>query len=573
MTTENSDNVVDLREKSEQRAKEEAEKLDAQEAEKKSGTGGPDDPRFVRECFKHNEVGDGTLYASLHDGKFLFNKIQGKWYAWAGHHWIKDIMGTSVDAVEAVALKYEFAADSISPEIADATEKRNEAEERAKDCEAAEDEEGKRAAEAEKAKYQGRINRLTGERNSLRKRVNQLRGKTRAEKCLWWAHHGPARIAIKGDEFDQKPMLLPCPNGVIDLETGALRDGEPKDLLLRAIPIPYDPSAQAPTWKKFLLDIHQGNEDVTNFVRRLLGYCLTGLTVEQFIAVFIGEGANGKGTLFELMHHILGELAWSINPELILEQKAQRSSAGPSPDIISLYGRRLAIASETDENRKIGAAAVKRFTGEDTLTGRSPFDKDDTNFEPTHKMVLITNEAPIGLTKDFALYRRLVYLEYQLRYVDDVDAMKRSDPQNAHLYRQKDPALPAKLRKEAPGILADLVKACLEYQKIGGLKPPPCLLAAKEEHRRKEDHLQRYIEEVCTRVPEDEDNKIILGVFHDRYIDWYKREVSSKERYWPSKIMLGKDLVKKGYRKETKGGQTWLYGLKPPVPPDKPWLD
>ncbi len=567
MSDQKQDNVVELdelRAKVEERASEEAEQLADPAAEPGGGAGGPDDPRFVRQCFEHNEVGDGLLFASIHNGRYLFNKIQGKWFAWGGHHWVKDTMGTAVDAIEAVALRYQVAAESISPEIAEATEKRNRAREQADACEATGDDEGKKTAEAEAAKYQGRINRLIGERNALHRRVNQLRGKTRAEKCLWWAHHGPARLAIRGDEFDQKPMLLPCQNGVIDLETGRPRDGDPKDLLLRAIPIPYDPSAKAPRWHQFLREIHQEDEEKVAFVRRLLGYCLTGLTVEQLIAVWIGEGANGKGTLFELMHYLLGELAWSINPELILEQKNSRNSAGPSPDIISLYGRRLVLASENDENRRISGASVKRLTGSDMLTGRSPHDKDETNFVPTHKLFLATNDAPVGLTKDFALFRRLIYLEYPLRYVADVPAMQRSDPQNAHLYRQKDPALPDLLRQEAPGILADLVRACLEWQRMGGLCPPPSLLAAAEEQRRKEDHLQRFIEECCRRVPEDEEYKIILGDFYERYIEWYKREVSAKDRYFPSKIMVGKDLVKKGYRKENKGGQTWIHGLEPP---------
>ena len=381
---------------------------------------------------------------------------------------------------------------------------------------------------------------------------------------MWWAHCVPGQLAVRGDEFDRKPMLLPCPNGVVDMETGRLFNGAPDDLLVRAGNVPYDPNAKSADWWPFLVEIHQGDEDKANFVRRLLGYCLTGLISEQFLACFIGEGGNGKGTLFELMHHILGPLAWSINPELILEQKNPRPTAGPSADIVSLYGRRLVIASETDKNRKIGASNVKRFTGEDTLTGRSPHDKEETNFKPTHKLILYTNHAPKGLTEDFALMRRLLFIEYQLRYVDDVKTWQRREPQNADLFKQKDAGLPGRLREQAPGILADLVRGCLEWQVGGGLKPPDSIVAAAEAHRQSEDHLARFVTQACRRV-EGTDHREKLGDVHKAYMAWYCDEVSDKDRYQPSKIGVGKDLVKMGYHKESKSGQTWIYGLGLPA--------
>ncbi|MCK4620696.1 MAG: hypothetical protein KAT62_00635 [Desulfuromonadales bacterium] len=556
--SDQTDEISKIQEQVAARQQEEIEHIPPPEDEQ-SGTGGPDDPRFVRECLNNNERGDGILYASMHRGTFLFNKIQDRWYRWEGHFWSPDIMNTSVEGVEKVALRYQIATDPISADILELTEKRNKAKADAERCKENDDLEGRLTAEAEEDSCNARIKKLTAERKKLHERANGLRGKVRAVKCMWWAHCVPGQIAVKGDEFDRHPMLLPCKNGVIDLETGRLHDGNPDDLLMRALPIEYDPNATAPDWIPFLNEIHQGDEDKTNFNRRLLGYCLTGLTVEQFLACYIGEGGNGKGTLFELMHHIMGPLAWSINPELILEQRNPRPTAGPSADIVSLYGRRLVVASETDKNRRIGAANVKRFTGEDTLVGRSPHDKDETNFKPTHKLILYTNHAPKGLTEDFALMRRLLFLEYHLRYVDDVETWQRREPQNAHLFKPKDADLPNRLRQQAPGILADLVRGCLEWQKVGGLKPPDSIVAAAEAHRQSEDHLSRFVTGACTKV--DPNDRITIGEFHKAYMTWYANEISDKDRYQPSKIAVGKDLVRMGYRKESQSGQAWVYGI------------
>ncbi len=522
------------------------------------------DPKFVRDCLNTNERGDGVLYASMHRGQFIFNKIQNRWYYWQGHYWSPDMMNASVEGVEKVALRYQIATDPISEDIRELTEKLNLAAQDAKRCRDNKDDAGEVSANAKATIITEHKKKLETERNKLYKRADSLRGKARAEKVMWWAHCVPGQLAVKGDEFDRHPMLLPCANGVVDLETGRLHNGKPEDLLVRASPIEYNPNAKAPDWLPFLTEIYQGDENKVNFNRRLLGYCLTGLTVEQFLACHIGEGGNGKGTLFELMLHIMGPLAWSINPELILEQKNPRPTAGPSADILSLYGRRLVIASETDKNRRIGAANVKRFTGEDTLTGRSPFDKDETNFQPTHKMILYTQYAPKGLSEDFALMRRLLLIEYQLRYVDDVKTWQRREPQNADLFRQKDPGLSARLRQQAPGILADLVRGCLEWQIAGGLKPPDSIVAAAEAHRQSEDHLARFVTTACRPIDGTE-HREKLGAVHKAYMVWYGDEISDKDRYQPSKIAVGKDLVKMGYRKESQSGQTWIYGLGLPV--------
>lgn len=552
-------NIDDIREQVEALKKSEADQFPDPEPVKK-WYGGADDPKFVRECLNNNERGDGVLYASMHRGVFLFNKIQDRWYRWQGHYWEPDVMNTSVEGVEMVALRYQIITDPISEDIAELTEKLKTAKVELDRCKNNEDSEGIASAKADEDLFTGRIKQLNAERSKLYKRSDQLRGKGRVEKCMWWAHSVPGRLAVKGDEFDRKPMLLPCANGVIDLESGRLCNGNPDHLLVRASAIDYDPHATAPDWIPFLNEIHQGDEERTNFVRRLLGYCLTGLTVEQFLACFIGEGGNGKGTLFELMQYILGPLSWSINPELILEQKNPRATAGPSADIISLYGRRLVIASETEKNRRIGAANVKRFTGEDTLIGRSPHDKDETNFRPTHKLILYTNHAPKGLTDDFALMRRLLFLEYHLRYVDDVETWQRREPQNADLFRKKDGNLPNRLRQQAPGIMADLVRGCLEWQKSGGLHPPETIVAAAEMHRKSEDHLSRFVKDACISV-DDPDCRVKIGEFHKAYLKWYSDEISSKDRFHPTKIAVGKDLARMGYHKKQQGGQTWVYGI------------
>ena len=552
---------VDITEQVEARRQQEADELTAAEVEKpkKDTTGGPDDPRFVLNCLANNERGDGILFSALQRDKYVINKTNGLWYRWDQHHWEIDKLNTATTAVESVALKYLDQAALVRAELDELAQEMATLEAKAATCRTAKDVDGGSAAEAKAKRLAHQIDRVKARLKDLNRRVERLRTVRGASNTLTWAHTVEQPLAIVGDEIDKRPMLLACKNGVIDLETGRLLEGNPKDYLVRAIPVEYHGIDHVNAdWEKFQLDIHQNNQEDADFVRRFMGYCLTGLTTEQHLACFIGEGANGKGTMFETLHGILGELAWAIEPEMILEQKNAKSSAGPSPDIVSLYGRRLVVASETDQNRRISGAKVKRLTGSDTLTGRAPHDKFEINFTPTHKLVLYTNHPPKGLASDFAMFRRLLYINYPLRYVADPEAEARSDPQNAHIYQQRDPDLPAKLLANKPGILSWLVRGCLEWQR-SGLKPPDKLRAAAEEIRRGEDHLARFLEDACTRV--DSDRRIMFKSLYESFAEWFEANVDEDKKYRPTKKGIGDQLRRKGYRVENKGGQTHVYGL------------
>ena len=52
--------------------------------------------------------------------------------------------------------------------------------------------------------------------------------------------------------------------------------------------------AACPTWHAFLSDITGGDADLTAYLQRMVGYCLTGVTSEHALFFLYGTGANGK---------------------------------------------------------------------------------------------------------------------------------------------------------------------------------------------------------------------------------------------------------------------------------------
>lgn len=585
--------VVSIREKVEARRREEEEKLSHLD---KHGDGGDGQPpitgKFVRQCLANNERGDGILYATLQRDKFIYNKATDAWMIYQGHHWELDHLNRAVTAVEDVANAYLAEAEKLAPLLDESMEhlRTAKAEVKAADkaLKAAQKKLDSEAIDQAKAALataeellisrEDSTKSLKAEYKSFLDRAKRLRTVKGANNCLTWAHCVEDPLACKGDEFDRHPMLLACDNGVVDLRTGHFREGRPADMILRASPVPWpvdfehleaylrceDVPSPCPAWEnQFFPEIHQEDPEVIDFHGRYLGYVITGLTHEQFYICWGGEGANGKGVMGDTVGEVLGPLSWDISPELILEQKNTRSSAGPSADLISLMGRRLVIASESDEGRRVSTAMIKRLTGQERLTARSPHEKYEITFEPVFKMIFRFNAIPHGMTKDFAMVRRLIYIHYPLIYVDNPESDAEARPDLAPYFRKIDRGLRDKLRAQKPGILAWLVRECLKYQR-DGLRPPDKIKAAVDQLRKEEDYFGRFFEE-SPYERGDSDDWVTFKEIYGAFEKWYEENINAKDKYLPSKKAVSARLVKMGFLRDSKGGQAYFYGVRLPA--------
>lgn len=499
--------VVNIKKKVESRVDEEKEKHGD------GGGGGDLSPNFINQCLNENELGDGKLFKALYRDRLVFNKAADCWMVWDGHHWNIDILNKAAASVEGVAAVYQQEAKRISKEMRELDE---------------EDPNSKR---------------LEAIRKKLNKRISDLRSNRRRQNCLAWAHTSVDPLAIKGDEVDAKPWKLPCKNGVINLITGELEEGRPKDYLLKSCPIEWQGiEAACPTWDKTLQEIFSENENLVNFLQRILGYALVGEVSESILVVMTGRGRNGKSMIVEVISEILGQLTGAIRPEMLLDQFRMNSSAGPTPDIMALRGIRMAFASETDENCKISPSRVKWLTGNDTITGRNPHDKHEVHFKPSHTLFLLTNHKPHAPADDFAFWERMVLIPFNLSFVN-------REPQEPHEVKA-DRELPDKLRRELPGILAWMVRGCLIWQQ-DGLAPPPAVKEAVKEYKRDEDIIQDFIDECCIVDP---DAWVGATAVYEVFESWWKRNVSNRV---PKQKRFG-SLFGKRFEKRKEGSVKYL---------------
>ena len=470
-------------------------RLKNHEEETGSGSegGGPEemfDSKFLMKCISENVLGDAKIYMALFRDRFVFNKAMNSWMRWCGDYWeIDKISCGALEAVEEVAKVYQNEAMEISNKIRESA-----------------DDEGIAVAT------------LKADRNALNKRVFALRDPARRKKCLDFVCSSDGALTIEGDEIDQKPYLLPCKNGVINLKTGDLEKGRPGDYLMMASPVEWKGiDTPTPIWDKFLFEIFIGNMKLVMFLQRLIGLGLIGKVIVGIFVVLSGKGRNGKGTIIETITSALSTgLAGAVRSEMLLDQGRMNSSAGPTADIMALRGRRLIFASETDENCRISTSRVKWLTGNDTLSGRNPNDKYEVNFKPTHTLFLQTNNKPHAPADDFAFWERMILIPFTLSYVN-------REP-NDESERRADLSLPEKLEAEYSGILAWMVRGCLEFQKIG-LEPPAVVKEAVQEYQRDEDSVADFIDECCVVGP---GYSVGATAAYEAFEKWWEKNVSKK---------------------------------------------
>jgi len=423
----------------------------------------------VKEALNLGETGDAELVTNLYRDRVVFDHTEGSWYLWDGHNWQIDRKEKMPDLVA-----YKIAAQYLNA-----------------------------AAEAQQSGADKEAMALTKRAKSLRQRnrINNVLTRARSQSFL----------ALAGYEWDTNPWKLGVKNGVLDLHTGEFAPGRPNDYIRQAAPTEWHGiDTPSPRWERFLLEIFAGDQELVNFVQRLLGYGITGLSVEHVLPVLWGKGRNGKGTLLEVIGAVLGPSLAIPTESSVLMSAGYSSGNSPQPFVYALRGTRLVWASETSEGQRLNTAVVKKLTGGDTIFTRTLHSKP-IRFTPSYLILMLTNNRPHVDALDQAIWDRLHLIEFTQRFVDNPQG------EGEHL---KDKYLVGRLKAEAPGVLAWLVRGCLAWQREEGLDPPDSVKAATAAYREEEDTLGQFITE-CVITKKGE--RVRAQSLYDAYTEWCER--------------------------------------------------
>lgn len=364
-----------------------------------------------------SEDGLADRFASHHAETWKHVTLWGQWYQWTGTHWRRDETSAAQELTRMV-------------------------------CRAAATQAGKTREAA---------------------RIASLRTITSVQRIA----AGDARIALPTEAFDQYPMLLNTPGGVIDLSTGEDSPHQPSLLITQINAVAT--SSSCPRWLSFLDEVTAGDVDLQGYLRRLAGYCLTGRTDEQVFFFLFGSGANGKSVFTQTIASVLGAYAATAAADTF-------SASGINRHLTALAGlraSRLVIVSETEADEAWAEARIKAVTGGEKI--RANFmHKDHFEFAPGFKLIISGNHRPRLSGAGEAMRRRLHVVPFSVTIPIE----------------RRDPRLSEALQEESGGILSWMIGGCREWQQRG-LAPPSAVLDAARDYFDDEDLIGRWIADRC----------------------------------------------------------------------------
>jgi len=379
-------------------------------------------------AFNRTDAGNGEHFARLFGNRIRFDHRRGRWLIWQDNWWRDD----DTRAVRRLA------------------------------------------KEAARTRYGGAIS-IT----DLRDREAEARFAIASENrqridAMLAASQSEPPIADAGDRWDADPWLLGVANGILDLRTGALRPGSPADRITRHTEVPYERDARCPRWLRFLEEVFAGDDELTAFIARAVGYSLTGDTSEQCLFTCYGTGSNGKTVLLTIIRSIAG--MYAVNTPFSTFEARSRTSI-PN-DVAALAGARLVTASETSEDTRLNESRLKALTGGDEISARF-LNHEFFTFRPVAKFWLAVNHKPRVADDSFGFWRRVRLIPFTRQFNADAD-----------------PRLVEALAAELPGILGWAVAGAHAWQDRG-LDAHAAVTSATATYRAESDPLADFIVAAC----------------------------------------------------------------------------
>jgi putative DNA primase/helicase len=288
------------------------------------------------------------------------------------------------------------------------------------------------------------------------------------------------RLVATVEQWDANIWELNTPAGIVDLCSGELRKHERFAYMTKITGVAPNAKYPTPNWSAFLDRVTGNKQELVQYLQRMAGYTLTGLTSEHAMFFIYGLGANGKTTFLNALTKAAGDYHRTAPIETFTASNHDRHPT----DLAALCGARLVTAVETEEGRRWAESRIKTLTGGDKISARF-MRQDFFEYTPQFKLIIAGNHKPGLRSVDEAIRRRFNLIPFDVTIPPE----------------ERDEDLPDKLDAELPGILAWMIEGCADWLERS-LAPPKIVTEATAAYLESEDAIAAWIEECGQRDPQ-----------------------------------------------------------------------
>jgi phage/plasmid-associated DNA primase len=201
---------------------------------------------------------------------------------------------------------------------------------------------------------------------------------------------------VDRSEFDKDPYIRNTTNGLLNLKTSEIKPHTNEYLSLTQLPEEYNPEARCPNIDKFLSDVLRPKD--IQYILQLIGYCLLNDCRYQVSVMLYGhDGANGKGTLLDLVTTFLGVDNCS--------HRSLQSIDNNRFAVADLFGKMANTYADLKSTKLSETGNYKMLVTGDWITGEFK-NKNAFKFRNKAKLWFSANEIPESDDKTDAFCRR-----------------------------------------------------------------------------------------------------------------------------------------------------------------------
>ena len=229
---------------------------------------------------------------------------------------------------------------------------------------------------------------------------------------------------------------------------------------------------------------------------------------------------------------------YSKKLSLGLLTESRESSQVSNSAFMELKSTRFGYFSEPDKVEKINTGRLKEVLGNEKLTGRQMYGKQE-NFENKCNLMAASNYDFVIACNDHGIWRRIKYYEFKMKFVDN--------PSSDNKYEKK------LIKNLIVNVIRDQVyleaflsilihyykKYIFEYN--GDLKnvQSKTIEYETDQYRGRQDNMMRFIQERIEIISPNDENMITLDDFAKKYNSWYiSKNGLTLKSYFDSKEII-----------------------------------
>ena len=334
---------------------------------------------------------------------------------------------------------------------------------------------------------------------------------------------------------DPQHGIIIFKNGVLDLHTMTLQEHSPAWKYTIGIPHNFDPDATCPKFDKFISEVLP--TESYHLIKQIMGYLLVPVTSMRKFFVFLGEGANGKSTLIEVIVVMLG--SQNVSHQSLHALAQGRFSKA------ELFGKLANTCADLEGKDVKSSGLLKQIVSGDSMQYEKKF-KDPFSGPATARLLFSANKMPRIDDTSKAVFDRLILMEFPQRFEES----------------EQDKTLVGKLTAEAEveGILARwALPGLMSLLESGRFVIPERSRQLQQQYQHQCDPFSEFVEDYIQMAPAefvtkadlykayrrwcDEQgtlNTLALGEFNSRIRQMFnipkhqdRRAPDTRDRVWP----------------------------------------